>query len=90
MDNSYSDNFIRVELDTDGIKNYLAGIVNDIETKVLINLLVKYLQILDDKKIKACEMLLENLENYYEIKEACYCLAYGTNYITYMKKEINK
>ena len=85
MNNYKSDDFIRVELNGTGIKEYLCKIVNEIETKVLINLLLKYLEKLDDKKIRACELLMEDLEYSHEIKEACYCLAYGTNYITYQK-----
>ena len=88
MDNNFncnSSDFIRVELDEKGIKEYLGKLITNIETKVLVNMLLKYLQMdnQDDKKICACELLLEDLEYFNEIKEACYCLAYGTNLITY-------
>jgi hypothetical protein len=85
MDNYNSNDFIRVELNETEIKEYLGKIVTEIEAKVLVNLLLKYLVNLDNKKICACELLIEDLEYFHEIREACYCLAYGTNYITYQK-----
>ena len=85
MDNHNSDEFVGVVLNETEIKEYLGKIVTGTETKVLVNLLLKYLEKLDDKKIRACELLMEDLEHFYEIKEACYCLAYGTPYITYQK-----
>jgi hypothetical protein len=89
MHNHYSNDFVRVELDETEIKDYLSKIVTGTETKVLVNLLLKYLEKLDDKKICACELLMEDLENFHEIKEACYCLAYRTKYITYQKIDKN-
>ena len=90
MKDEYSNEFIRIELDSVGIKEYLSKIITTIETKVLVNLLLKYLINFDNKKICSCELLLEDLEDYHKIKEACYCLAYKTNYITYQKKIDNK
>ncbi len=75
----YSDGFVCVELNATDIKNHLGKMIKDIETKVLVNLLLENLIARADKKIQACELLLEHLETYAEIKEACYCLAYGTN-----------
>ena len=88
MDNVYSEDFIRVELDGPEIKDHLNKLIVNTETKVLVNLLLKQLQMKkqDDKKIKACELLLEDFIHWDEIKEACYCLAYGVKYITYKPK----
>jgi len=86
LDNEYSNGFERVELDGIGIKKYLDETIKDTETKVLVNLLITYLIQCSDKKIQACELLLEDLEHYDDIKEACYCLAYGTNYIRWKPK----
>jgi hypothetical protein len=80
---NHSDGFEPVILDIIEIKDQINKIIKDTETKVLINLLLTNLQNLNDKKIKACEILLEDNEYYYELKEMCYCLAYGTKYITY-------
>jgi len=87
MDNNVSDGFERVELYGLQIKEHLEKLVLNIEAKVLVNLLLKYLSMENpnDKKICACELLLGDLDHGDEIKEACYCLAYGSPYITYKK-----
>ncbi len=86
----YSDGFVCVELNATGIKNYLEKMIKDIETKVLVNLFLTNLIARADKKIQACELLLEHLETYVEIKEACYCLAYGTNLTIWKPVELEK
>lgn len=87
IDNNISDGFERVELYGLEIKEYMEKLVPNIEAKVLANLLLKYLSMEypNEKKICASELLLEDFERGYEIKEACYCLAYGSPYITYKK-----
>lgn len=87
MDMNNSDGFVRVALYGLEIKEHIEKLVPNIEAKVLANLLLKYLSMENpnDKKICACELLLEDLDHWEEIKEACYCLAYGAPYITYKK-----
>ena len=87
MSNNISNDFIPVELHGEEIKAHIEKLVTNIEAKVLVNLLLKYLTMENpnDKKICACELLLEDFAGWEEIKEACYCLAYRASYITYKK-----
>ncbi len=89
--NENSQNWVRVELSGMEIKDHLAKLMDSIESKVLVNILLKLLMELDqttqsnetNKKISACELLLRDYKNSEEIIQACYCLVYGGKFQTY-------